>query len=229
MLELEEVRDLVEGHRGNGVDKAEIESAIQALLAHQIVYADTPGFRRSWFELIRTTQMFFERYFSAMGHKLVIEPATSMIALAAGTTRYGWNHNRLKKDETLVMIALRLTFDDGYRAGRMDETGRVETNTDEIHDQITRTANSDAPTRPRLEEILDRLRRRGAVIVGDRDTIENVVSVTVLPGIRILVDDGFIDGLVQWIESGAAGAFGGAAAQAAEEAAGPSLVDGDNA
>lgn len=237
MLELEEVRDLLDGNRGDAVEKPEIEGAIQALLAHQIVYADTPGFRRRWFELVRTNQMFFERYFNAMGHRLVVEPATSMIALSAGETRYGWRLNRLKKDETLVMIALRLTLDEGFRAGRMDESGRVETNTDEIHDQITRLSGSqEAPLRPRLEEILKWLRRRGGVLLGDRDTAENIVPVIVLPGIRILVDDAFIDAIRTWIEEGTVGDVTEAAAQSkviepAESAASveSSLEDDDNA
>src|SRR5262249_48715603 len=155
----------------------------------QIVYADTPGFRRDYYELIRRASTFFERYFNAMGHRLVIEPATGMIALAAGATRYGWRLERLRKDETLVMIALRLTFDEGFRAGRMDERGRVETTTDELYDKIRTIAGTEPPAKSRLEAILAWLRRRGAVFLGDRDVTDQLTPVSVLPGIRILVDD----------------------------------------
>jgi hypothetical protein len=205
MLELDDLRDLLDGHRGATVDKSDIEGAIQGLLAHQIVYADTAGFKRDYFELIRRHAAFFERYFNAMGHRLVIEPAAGMIALAAGTTRYGWRMNRLRKDESLVLIALRLSLDEGFRAGRMDESGRVETNTDEIYDQIRTLAGAEPPTRGRLEEILKWLRRHGGVILGDRDAVENLVPVTVLPGIRILADDGYIEAVIKWIEQGATG------------------------
>jgi hypothetical protein len=205
MLELDDVRDLMDGHRGPAVAKEDIEGAIQALLAHQIVYADTPGFRRDHYDLIRRSSVFFERYFNAMGHRLVIEPAAGMIALAPGATRYGWRMSRLHKDETLVMIALRLALDEGFRGGRMDESGRVETNTDEIYDQIRTFAGAEPPARPRLEQILKWLRRHGGALLGERDAAENVTPVTVLPGIRILVDDIFIDNVAKWIEQGGAG------------------------
>src|ERR1041385_4818526 len=82
MLELDELRDLLEGRRGNPpVEKTDIETAIQALLAHQIVYPDTSLLRRDVYDLIRRHSTFFERYFGAMGVGIVIEPPTGMIAL----------------------------------------------------------------------------------------------------------------------------------------------------
>ena len=100
MLELDELRDLVEGRRGNPpVEKADIETAIQALLAHQIVYPDTSLLRRDIYDLIRRHSTFFERYFSAMGVGLVIEPPTGMIALVRGQNRYGWQFSRLNGNQ----------------------------------------------------------------------------------------------------------------------------------
>ena len=82
MLELDELRDLLEGRRGNPpVEKTDIETAIQALLAHQIVYPDTSLLRRDVYDLIRRHSTFFERYFGAMGVGIVIEPPTGMIAM----------------------------------------------------------------------------------------------------------------------------------------------------
>jgi len=198
------VRDLLEGYRGNPpVDKSEIEIAIQALLAHQIVYPDTGLLRRDTYDLIRRHNTFFERYFSAMGVGLTIETSTGMIALTRGKNRYGWQLSRLKKDETLVLLALRLGFDEGLRAGLMDETGRVETNTDEIFDRIRTLAKTEPPSEARLEEILKWLRRRGTVVLHDPDRIERITPITILPGIRILVDDVFTEALTRWVDQGA--------------------------
>jgi hypothetical protein len=208
MLELDEVRELLEGRRGHPpVEKHEIEIAIQALLTHQIVYPDTSLLRRDTYDLIRRHNTFFERYFNAMGMSLTIEPSTGMIALVRGSNRYGWQFNRLKKDETLTMLALRLALDEGMRAGLMDDTGRVETNTDEIFDRIRTLAKVAPPGESRLEEILKWLRKRGAVMVHDPDRLERVTPVTVLPGIRILVDDEFAASVTKWVELGAPGAF----------------------
>lgn len=208
MLELDEVRELMEGRRGNPpVQKGAIEIAIQALLTHQIVYPDTSLLRRDTYDLIRKHSLFFERYFSAMGVGLSIEPSTGMVALTRGQNRYGWQLNRLRKDETLVMLALRLTLDEGLRAGLMDDMGRVETNTDEIFDRVRTLAKVEPPSEARLEEILKWLRKRGAALLHDADRIERVTPVTVLPGIRVVVDDEFAAYLTSWVELGAPGSF----------------------
>jgi hypothetical protein len=224
MLELSDVRDLLEGYRGNPpVEKDEIEIAIQALLTHQIVYPDTGLLRREIYDLIRHHNTFFERYFNAMGVGLTIEPSTGMIALTRGKNRYGWQLSRLKKDETLVLLALRLSFDEGLRAGLMDETGRVETNTDEIFDRIRTLAKTDPPGESRLEEILKWLRRRGTVVLHDPDRTERITPITILPGIRILVDDVFTEALTRWIDQGAGDQFfGWQAAQDKPSAEAPS-------
>ena len=208
MLELDEVRDLLEGRRGSPpVEKIDIEMAIQALLTHQVVYPDTSLLRHDIYDLIRRNSTFFERYFAAMGVGINIEPSTGMIALVRGQNRYGWQFSRLKKDETLVLLALRVSYDEGLRSGLMDEAGRVETNTDEIFDRIRTLAKTEPPTESRLEEILKSLRRRGTVLLHDTDRVERLTPVTVLPGVRIVVDDIFATSVVKWIEMGSPDEF----------------------
>ena len=107
------------------------------------------------------------------------------------------------KDETLVLLALRVTYDEGLRAGLMDEVGRVETNTDEIFDRIRTLGKAEPPAESRLEEILKSLRRRGAVLLHDTDRAERLTPITVLPGICILVDDTFTASIVKWVDLGA--------------------------
>jgi uncharacterized protein DUF4194 len=222
MLELEEVRELLDGRRGAApVEKDDIEIAIQALLTHQVIYPDTSLLRRDTYDLIRLHSLFFERYFNAMGVALTIDPPTGMIALVRGRNRYGWQFNRLKKDETLIMLALRLALDEGLRAGQMDELGRVETNTDEIFDRIRSLAKVEPPGETRLEEILKWLRKRGAVLLHDSDRIERVTPLTVLPGIRIMVDDEFAASLTRWIDLGSPGDFFAWTGERREEADAP--------
>jgi hypothetical protein len=89
----------------------------------------------------------------------------------------------------------------------MDEVGRVETNTDEIFDRIRTLGKADPPAESRLEEILKSLRRRGAVLLHDTDRAERLTPITVLPGIRILVDDTFTASIVKWVDLGAPDEF----------------------
>ena len=227
MLELEEVRELLDGRRGTApVEKDDIEIAIQALLTHQIIYPDTSLLRRDTYDLIRRHSLFFERYFNAMGVALSIDPPTGMVALVRGRNRYGWQFNRLKKDETLIMLALRLALDEGLRAGLMDEMGRVETNTDEIFDRIRSLAKVEPPGESRLEEILRWLRKRGAVLLHDSDRIERVTPLTVLPGIRVLVDDEFAATVTRWIDLGSPGEFFAWTGERHDRSAGPQADNG---
>jgi len=227
MQELDEVHELLEGRRGNApVEKDDIEIAIQALLTHQIIYPDTSSLRRDIYDLIRQHSRFFERYFSAMGVGLTIEQSTGMIALVRGRNRYGWQFSRLKKDETLTMLALRLALDEGLRAGLMDEMGRVETNTDEIFDRIRTLAKVEPPPQQRLEDILRWLRRRGAVLLREPDRFERVTPIAILPGIRILVDDEFAREVSRWVALGAPAEFFAWNSEQRQAASGDPTEDG---
>ncbi len=203
LLELDEVQELLDGGRGEAVDRDKLESTIQALMFHQCLYDDTPGLPKHIVPLLRKKRSFFERYFSPMGYKMIVDHREQLIVLSQVGVGYGWKQTRLKKDETLVLLALRLLIDEGLRSGNMNELGRVETTTDDIFDLIRTLGKTEPPTETRLDEILKFLRRKGAVRIGDRDRGERVTEVTILPGIRYHVPDAYIEGIILWIERGA--------------------------
>jgi len=126
------------------------------------------------------------------------------VALEVGNVSYGWRQSRLKKDETIVLFALRVALEEGLKEGAIDETGRVEITTDDLFDRIRLLAGAEPPTEARLMDILKMLRRKGAVRIGDRDRIDKVTPITILPGIRILVPDVFVEGVILWLEKRAA-------------------------
>lgn len=187
------------------VDKGDIEAAIQALLVHQVLYEDTPGVPRSAILALRRHAPFFERYFGAAGLRLRTEPREQMFALEGRGRLYGWKQNRLRKDETLVRLALRHVLDSGLVAGSMDELGRVATDTDELVDLFRALGKSEPPAEARLDEMLKGLARLGAVRMQERDRAERVTSFLVMPGIRVLVPDAYVEELSAWIERGCPG------------------------
>lgn len=202
-LELDEVVDLIDRDR-DPLDKATIETAIQAMLFHQVVFEDTPGLRREVFQALRRHKDFFERYFRAAGFGFHVDSQTQMIALETKERIYGWKSTRLKKDETLVRIVLRLILDEGWKNGSIDENGRVISDTDEVVDTF-RTLQAEPPAEPRLREILADLARIGAVRVGDRDRAEKVTDLILLPGLRVHVPDAFLQRVIVWVEQGCPG------------------------
>ncbi|HEY1608326.1 MAG TPA: DUF4194 domain-containing protein, partial [Paraburkholderia sp.] len=155
-----------------------------------------------------------------------IEPREALVVLLPGDSPYGRRELRLAKDETLVLLALRLLLENGFKAGQMSEIGRVDSTTDELHDAIRTLAGTEPPIEGRLTEILQEFRRRGMVRIGERDVTDRVTPITVLPGVRHLCTDAFARAIVAWAEAGAeerAGTelFDFAAAYRAEDAQAP--------
>lgn len=203
MLELAEVRELLDGRRtarNEPITAESLQTALQALLFHQCLYEDTP-FAGESYRVVVAQDRFFERYFGAMGYRLVIDPRARMVALVPGGATYGWQQSRLRKDETIVMLALRYALEEGLKEGAIDEDGRVETTSDELYDRVKLLAGTEPPDQARLMSILKMLRRKGAVRIGEHDGTERVTPLTILPGIRVLVPDVFVEGVILWLES----------------------------
>lgn len=184
---------------------AQLQTAAQVLLLHQVVYADTPGIGPTY-DLLRRHRVYFGRLFETLGYELMIEAETQSVALLPGDTNYGWKQVRLRKDETLVALVLRLLLEEATGHGEIDDLGRAETDTDSFYDRYRTLAGEDPPAEARLAEILRDFQRRGLVRVGDRDREEQVTPVTVLPGIRHIVTERFAFAVADWCARAADGA-----------------------
>lgn len=202
-VELREAAEVIEKEQARSGDKdgeeteARLQTALQALLLHQVIYSDSHGVGGSY-ELILRNQAFFRRYFATMGFELFIDPAAQCLGLSVGETSFGWKQNRLRKDETLVALVLRLMLEEGTRASEIDEVGRVDTDTDALFDRYRTLAGEDPPTESRLIEILRAFQRRGMVRIGERDRDEQVTPVLLMPGIRRIVTDRHVEAVSDW-------------------------------
>ena len=207
-LELKEFAEIVDAdearRKRDQTTEADLQRALQALLMHQCVYADRPMGGRPY-TIIARHRDFFEKYVNALDYQLIVEQRDGLAAVRPRTAAYGWKETRFKKDETLVLLVLRYLFEDGTRRGEMDETGRIETNTDEIYDAYKTLAGEEPPSESRLHEILAMARRRGLVRVADADRAERITPLTVLPGIRVLIPDTYVEAVIDWVENGAEG------------------------
>ncbi|MCE4223663.1 DUF4194 domain-containing protein [Methylobacterium sp. C25] len=176
--------------------------ALQALLKIQVVYADTPGIGRSY-ELARHYAPFFRDYFACLGYDFEVSHRDQMIFLRVPTdgARHDAPAERLRKDETLVLLSLRLVYEEGLRDHRVTTDGIVECTTDDIAEKIRTAARSDPPEETRLTDILRLFARKGAVKLGERDRAERVTPLMVLPGIAVLSPDAWMDQVQAWAAS----------------------------
>ena len=200
MPDLDDLENILHPTRGPATSREEVETALQALLFHQFLYEDSRGTGRAY-DLIRRYRGFFDRYFSAMGHRLVFESREGMVGLLPGPNSYGRRETKLSKDQTLTLLALRFVLETGARQGRLTDSGRIEATTDELFDAIKAVSLSEPPGEARMGEIVAEFRRRGLVRVEARDTSEKVTPIVVMPAVRHVCTDEFAKHLTAWAEA----------------------------
>lgn len=184
---------------GRRPSEDELKRAVQALLTRQCIYASTPGLQRTY-EIVRGYSQFFKNFFGTMGYDLVVSSRDQMVALSVpvGESRYDTVYERLRKDETMVLLALRLMWGEAIASQDIGDAGVAETTTGELVDRIKNVTQQDPPNEARLNEILRVFSRYGAVRVGERDRAEQVSPLSILPGISVLVPDGYVSELLLW-------------------------------
>lgn len=204
-LEIEEFGQIVDGEwpegaiQGRGPSREELRRALQILLTRQCVYSHTPGIGRTY-DLIRAYSSFFERFFGTLGYRLVVNNRDQMVALLvpAGEARYDAVYERLRKDETIVLLALRLLWEEAIGNQDIGDGGIAEMTTGDLVDRIKTVTQTEPPDEARLLDILRVFQRHGAVRVGQRDRVEKVSPLTILPGIAVLVPDSYVEELLLW-------------------------------
>jgi hypothetical protein len=202
MVELREFSQIVDGEWpetpvGAKTPSAdELTGALQVMITRQIIYSHTKGLGGAY-EVVVTYGSFFARYFKAMGLRLIVSPRDQMVALAVpqGESRYDSVYERLTKEETLVLLALRLVWEEAVANQDIAEAGICETTTGDVIDRYKSATQLDPPNEGRLMDIMRLFQRRGAVRVGNRDSIEKVTPMSILPGVVVLASDTFLDDL----------------------------------
>lgn len=210
-FELKELGQILDKVEDSEAEAEAIRTAIQALLFHQVIYDDMQNVPSAAISALKEHRVFFEKFFATAGFKLTMDSRSQMIALVPEDHEkppYGWRQMRLKKDETITRLALRFLFEKGLASGGMDETGRVHTDTIELLDVYQKIAKATPPSeRQLIETLLRDLSRVGCIRVGDRDKEAKVTRITILPGIRVMVSDDFVDRLEAWLEKETASGF----------------------
>ncbi len=201
---LEPFRAIVDGDEppppgARAPSEEELIRALQVLLKSQCVYAGSPGIGRSY-EIARHYAPFFQAYFACLGYGFEVSHRDQMVflRLPPDGVRHDGQSERLRKDETLVLLALRLAYEEGLRAHRVTTEGVVECTTDDIAESIRTATRSDPPEETRLLEILRLFSRKGALRLGERDKAEKLTPLMVLPGISVLSPDAWMEQVRAW-------------------------------
>lgn len=202
--ELTEFQQIVDGEWEGGSPSGrrptadELKRTLQVLLTRQCIYPSTPGAGRTY-DIVRAYAPFFERWLSAMNYKLVVSPRDQMVAVSVPReSRYDTMFERLGKQETLVLLCLRLMWEEALSSQDVADGGIAETTTGDLVDRIKSVTQAEPPEESALADILRYFQQIGAVRVGERDRIERVSPLSILPGVNVLVPDSFVDELRTW-------------------------------
>ena len=205
---LEPFRAIVDGDEppppgARAPSEEELTRALQVLLKSQCVYSGTPGIGRTY-DLARHYAPFFQGYFACLGYGFEVSHRDRMVFLRVPPdgVRHDAQSERLRKDETLVLLAVRLAYEEGLREHRVTTEGVVECTTDDIAESIRTATRSDPPEETRLLEILRLFSRKGALRLGERDKTEKLTPLMVLPGIAVLSPDAWMDHVRAWASAG---------------------------
>ncbi|SFG75650.1 DUF4194 domain-containing protein [Methylobacterium gossipiicola] len=205
---LEPFRAIVDGDEppppgARAPSEEELTRALQVLLKNQCVYSATPGIGRTY-DLARHYAPFFQGYFACLGYAFEVSHRDQMVFLKVPPdgVRHDAQAERLRKDETLVLLALRLAYEEGLRDHRVTTDGVVECTTDDLAESIRTATRSDPPEETRLLEILRLFSRKGAVRLGERDKTEKLTPLMVLPGIAVLSPDAWMEHVRAWASAG---------------------------
>lgn len=207
-LELKEFTEIVDNDWPHGPNMQkrpspeELQRAIQLLLTRQCVYSWLPNLGRLY-DIIVHYSPFFERYFGAAGYILRVHPKEQMVAIEVphGQSRYDTVYERLRKDETQVLLVMRLMWEEAIGRQDIGEYGIAETTTGDLIDRFKTIIQQEPPEENRLMEILRQFSRKGGVKIGVTDRIDHVTPITILFGISNLVPDSFVDDLRLWAAS----------------------------
>lgn len=210
---IEEFEQIIDGDwkggsiAGKKPNADEMMRCTQALLTRQCIYSSSPGLGRT-FELIKAYSSYFEAYFACMGYRLQVSPRDQMVALSVPQeqSRYDAAYQRLTKDQTVVLLALRLMWEEGVNNQDVQEGGIVETTTGDLIDRIKSVTQAAPPDERPLLDTLRHFQRNGVVRVGERDRVERVSPLMIMPGVNVVAPDSFIEDLKLWLAAPEPGA-----------------------
>ena len=206
MIELKEFTDAVEkeaAEQNIDDDQAEtvLKKALQALLHHQCIYSFSPN-QRSLYECLHRHFIFLRKYFAALNIEVVHLPQERMIALFSHKIPHPTNRNTLRKDETAVLLCLRLLFNEARELGNVNEYGVAEATSDDLVDRLQDAAGISPPSDNRLKQIIDKFRKSGMMrhLADDKD--ETFIIFEILPGVQHVTPDVTIEHIRQWAITG---------------------------
>ncbi|HEV7369010.1 DUF4194 domain-containing protein [Arenibaculum sp.] len=187
---LTELEAQVEASRGADAAAAavrDVRRAASALLNRQFIYGGDRGAAHLYEATIKRRAM-IEEALDLFGYELVHEGRDGWVGIVPDPDVPS-AAAMLRTDETIVVLLLGLVWQEGMNQGASEDRAVIRTNSRELFDRHAAILGRERIGRTRFAEVLNELRRRSVVALGEEDPETRDVEIEIRSNIRPLAGE----------------------------------------
>jgi hypothetical protein len=183
--------------RHGDLDEESLQQASSLMLGRQFLYLHRPR-DRDTYRLVVNHYDYFRNLFDALGWSLHRDDDFGFVGLLPTETE---NFARLKLVDTLLVLALRLLYEEGMDRLEVRD-GCVYAETEELLGRYETLLKRKRPGLTEMRAILARLARFGLIETDDVQGSELLPRLRILPGIRVVTDSRVMERLAGYMAEG---------------------------
>jgi hypothetical protein len=197
------------------------ETANRLLHRQFITRGDHGG--ASHFDRIASNQDYFKDLFASFGFRFIFNDGWGYVGYVSPTA---FNNSRVSTQETIVLLCLRLLYNEGAEKGYfVESSAQILVEEEEIQTVFSSMGGSRTLKPGELREILTTFKRKGLVTFDQSHSLQVSVDVHIRPTITEVVDDSFLARLEVW--GGHSNGSGKASEGIAEQTSGDEFAEAD--
>lgn len=196
LRDLEKIVDECDAAGGNGEQlEIELRQAAQNLWRVQFLYQNDFG-SKGHYELILEHRAYFENLFGALGYRVVGgHPNDRFLGLLATDLPA---RQTMKLDESLLLLVLRLYYEEAFKRYDINDDGEVEADGETILQVYEDRTHRTRPPVTRVHDILTGFRQRGLVRVEDQGDSRNF-KLYLRPALPMVVAEDTLKSLEEFV------------------------------
>jgi len=188
LSELQRITD-----KNDSTEAEDLRKAASAVLERQFLFADKQRDKGYYHRIVRF-QEYFSNLFDALNLDLVCDPRTGYLGVVP---RGPILATSLDIEHTLVLLVLRVIYENTLLECRAIEGGQAETDSDKIMDFYEQHTGRQRPAFGQLREILYALSRQGLLDFDGNE--DRVIRIRIRPSIRDIVTPGYMETLGEYL------------------------------
>ena len=200
---LRDLDKLIEEADSSGEDggklEADLRHAAQHLWRSQFLYQNDWGSKTDY-ELLQRYKTYFENLFSALGYRIVGgRPADHFVGLLAIDLP---PRQKMKLEESLLLLVLRLHYEEAFRRYEMNDAGEIEVEGETILQVYEERTHRIRPPISVVHDILSSFRQRGLLRVAENVDNRNF-TLFLRPALPIVVGEDMLASLEDYVAKAA--------------------------